>query len=96
MCSGQAPELEAETSFVGRWIDILRPGFDRLPAGTDDERVVALEKEGVLVSLENLMSFPFVESRVQEGLLTLHGLWTDIGEGALHQYDADKREFTPV
>src|SRR6056297_1930978 len=27
MCMGEAPELEAETSFVGRWMDILRPAF---------------------------------------------------------------------
>ena len=36
MCSGHAPELEERTSFVGRWMDILRPGYEQvvtLPAG---------------------------------------------------------------
>ena len=89
MCSGHAPELEAETSFVGRWIDILRPGYERLPAGTDDERIAALEKEAVLVSLENLMTFPFVKAAVEADLLTLHGLWTDIGEGTLETFDLE-------
>ena len=28
MCSGAAPELEERSSFVGRWMDILRPGYD--------------------------------------------------------------------
>ncbi|MCL4676266.1 MAG: carbonic anhydrase, partial [Pararhodobacter sp.] len=28
MCAGNAPELAAKTSFVGRWMEILRPGFD--------------------------------------------------------------------
>ena len=86
MCSGNAPELEAKTSYVGRWVDILRPGFERLPKGSDEERIAALEKEGVLVSLENLMSFPFVKEAVAADLLTLHGLWTDIGEGTLEAY----------
>ena len=30
MCSGKAPELEKETSFIGRWMDILRPGFENV------------------------------------------------------------------
>ena len=30
MCSGNMPELEDKSSFVGRWIDILRPGYDRV------------------------------------------------------------------
>jgi carbonic anhydrase len=29
MCAGHAPELEEKSSFVGRWMDILRPGYDR-------------------------------------------------------------------
>ena len=30
MCCGMAPELEMKSSFVGRWMDILRPGFQRV------------------------------------------------------------------
>ena len=87
MCSGNAPDLEEETSFVGRWIDILRPGYDRVKdIGDDDKRRVALEKEAVLVSLENLKTFPFVADAIERGDLTLHGLYTDIGEGGLEHY----------
>jgi len=89
MCSGDAPALEAETSTVGRWIDHLRPGFARLPEGTDAERTAALEKEGVVVSLENLMTYPFIKGAVEAETLALHGLWTDIGEGTLEVFDAD-------
>ena len=28
MCEGHAPELDAHDSFVGRWMDILRPRYD--------------------------------------------------------------------
>ena len=89
MCSGNAPELEQKTSFVGRWIDILRPGFDRLPEGSDEVRKTALEKEAVLVSLENLMTFPFVKEAVEGERLTLHGLWNDIGSGTLEEFDLE-------
>ena len=47
MCSGAAPELEEKSSFVGRWMDILRPGYDRIKDLPEDERVPALEKEAV-------------------------------------------------
>jgi len=30
MCTGNAPELEDQSSFIGRWMDILKPGFDAI------------------------------------------------------------------
>lgn len=96
MCSGKAPELEEASSFVGRWMDILRPGYEKLASLPDEERIRALEKEAVLISLENLMTFPFLQDAVEAGNLTLHGLWNDIGEGNLHQYDAEQEIFVPV
>ncbi len=96
MCSGNAPALEEKSSFVGRWMDILRPGYERLPAGDDATRIAALEKEAVLVSLENLMTFPFVKSAVEEGMLSLHGVWNHIGDGVLKAYDPESGEFRAV
>ena len=96
MCQGKAPQLDAKDSFVGRWMDILRPGFERLPQGDDAERTRALEKEAVIVSLENLMSFPFVRAAVEDEMLTLHGLWNDIGEGTLEHYDPEEMKFGVV
>ncbi|MFN3972033.1 MAG: carbonic anhydrase [Gemmobacter sp.] len=96
MCSGLAPELEEQSSFVGRWMDILRPGFARVKDLPEAERMRALERQAVLVSLENLMSFPFVAAEVEAGNLTLHGLWTDTGEGGLEQYDPGRGGFVAV
>ncbi|WP_435257509.1 carbonic anhydrase [Thioclava sp. FR2] len=90
MCCGLAPALEEKSSFVGRWMDILRPGFERIKDLPENLRPRALEKEAVLVSLENLMTFPFVKQAVEEERLTLHGLWNDTGEGALEHYDQGK------
>ena len=97
MCSGHAPELEERTSFIGRWMDILRPGYERTAAIADPAaRIEALEKEAVLISLTNLMSFPFVRSRVEDEMLTLHGLWNDIGAGGLEYFDPAQGLFAPV
>jgi carbonic anhydrase len=96
MCTGHAPELEEKSSFVGRWMDILRPGFDRVKDMEVVKRAAALEKQAVLVSLENLLTFPFVKEAVEAEGLTLHGLWTDVGEGGLEQFDPSSGEFIAV
>tara|TARA_R110002051_G_scaffold1008_12_gene5076 strand:+ start:27530 stop:28177 length:648 start_codon:yes stop_codon:yes gene_type:complete len=96
MCSGNAPELEEKSSFVGRWMDILRPGFDRLPAGDDAARKQALEKEAILVSLTNLMSFPFVKDAVDAEKLSLHGVWNEIGKGELETFDSTSQTFVAI
>jgi carbonic anhydrase len=47
----------------------------------------------VLVSLENLMTFPFVKDAVEASEMTLHGLWNNISEGTLEQYDPSLQRF---
>jgi carbonic anhydrase len=82
---------------VGRWLDILRPGYERVKDMADaDAQMNALEKQAVVISLENLMTFPFVAKAVSEGALTLHGLWHEIGSGALEQYSGNQDAFVPL
>lgn len=97
MCSSGKSNDEHTTSFVQNWLEILRPGYDRLERGVEGEDALrALEKEAVLVSLENLMTFPFVKEAVDDGRLSLTGLWNDIGAGTLEYYNTEKRVFEPV
>ena len=97
MCEGNAPHLDSDTSFVGRWMDLLRPGYDNVKSITDrSDRLEALEKECVLVSLRNLMTFPFVADRVNDGSLALHGLWHEIGSGGLANYNPKTMSFEQV
>ena len=98
MLAGHAPELDTPTSFVGTWLKLLKPGFEALAGrGLDYEaRITALEREAVLVSLTNLMSFPFVRAGVEAGRLQLHGVWKDIRDGSLEVYDAAAGAFRPL
>ena len=61
-----------------------------------EARVRAMEKQAVLISLENLMTFPFVREAVEGEWLTLHGLWTDTGSGGLEQFDQAAGGFVVV
>ncbi|OWJ78791.1 MULTISPECIES: carbonic anhydrase [Haematobacter] len=96
MCAGHAPQLEEKTSFVGRWMDILRPAYAKVLDLPEPERVPALEKLAVLTGIENLLGFPFVTAAVEEGRLSLHGVWNDIGEGGLESYDSTTESWNAV
>lgn len=97
MCKGQAPALEATESFVGRWMDILKPKYTLVKdIEGDDNQAKALERLAVQTSVENLFTFPFVAERHEAGQLSLHGLWLDIGAGNLEAYMPEAAEFQPV
>ena len=97
MCTGKAPDLEQKSSFVGRWMDILRPGYEAVSDISDESNLLEnVEKQAVLISLQNLMTFPFVKSGIENERLSLHGLWTDIGEGSLSVYDPNLAGFAKI
>lgn len=99
MCSGAAPELDEASSFIGRWMDILRPGYERIsgePCETREDALRALEHEAVRTSLRNLVTFPFVKQAVDDGLLTIHGVWIDISAGTMHGLEPDSGEFSAI
>ena len=51
------------------------------------------EKAAIALSLQNLMSFPWIRQRVDAGSLTLHGWYFDIDAGELLQHSAETGEF---
>lgn len=96
MCSGHAPELKDSQSYVGRWIDILSPAYPDLPEADEAVRVAAFERAAVITSLENLITYPFVDAAMNEGRLSIHGAVTDIDGGGLDVFDAADRAFAPL
>ena len=82
------------TSFIEKWLQILQPAFDKLDHTKDEnDRINDLEKGSILVSIENLLGFPFVQDAVKHNRLTIHGLWHDIGAGDLYGYNRDSGKF---
>jgi carbonic anhydrase len=84
--------------FVAQWLAILDHGHPRVAAALEriGEDPAALEHAAVLVSLENLMSFPFVRAAVEDGRLQIHALWKNIAAGLLEYYDPARDAFVPV
>ena len=46
-----------------------------------------------LVSLKNLLTFPFIQNSVLKQKITLHGLWHEIDTGNLFHYDSELKDF---
>ena len=82
-------------SFVAAWMRIAEPALDVLD---ENDEVLSLahkqhlcEKESVKLSLNNLMTFPWIKERVEKGILKLHGWHFD--RGAFSMYNETTKEF---
>jgi carbonic anhydrase len=100
-CGGVAaaldPKLVAGVPFLEHWVDLLEPALAHSAhIANPHERHIAMERDCVRLSLENLMTFPFVAERVNAGTLTLHGGRFGIANGQLEFLDPASGEFAPV
>jgi carbonic anhydrase len=82
--------------FIGKWMAMfIKPGevVAQRSHETMQQFVQRIEKAAVFRSLENLMTFPFVRSRVEHGELNLHGAYFGVAEGSLFVLDQATKEF---
>lgn len=76
--------------FLSQWMDIGSSALEKIEkefmnAPIEDKKR-ALEQAVVLVSLNNLMTFPWIRQAVEENAVTLHGWYFDLRTGALLNY----------
>jgi carbonic anhydrase len=90
----QAPRFE----FLGDWVRIAKPGLERVQASAipAEEHARALEQAGILTSLHNLLTFPWIRERVEAGRLALHGWYYDLASGRMLALDAASARFVPA
>src|SRR3712207_992790 len=83
--------------FVDPWMAIAAParGHALAQAGTGVDRQRRCEHETVKISLANLMTFPWLRERVEDGALALHGCWFNLLSGELLRLDSEG-VFRPV
>src|ERR1700742_3284494 len=82
--------------FIGKWMAMfIKPGevVEQRSHETMQDFVTRIEKAAVFRSLENLMTFPFVRTRVESGDLLLHGAYFGVAEGSLFVLDKATKEF---
>lgn len=93
----QGYTAKTEADFVGKWVQIAEPArqqvLQELAGRPMDEQIRACEMASLIVSLDNLMTFPFISERVESGKLALIGWYFDIGKGALYDFDQESNDF---
>ena len=82
--------------FIGRWMSMfIKPGevVEQRAHESMTDFVTRIEKAAVFRSIENLMTFPFVRTRVESGELQLHGAYFGVAEGSLFVLDRETKQF---
>ncbi|MDD3119617.1 MAG: carbonic anhydrase [Victivallales bacterium] len=100
-CGGIAALLDhamlEQTEYLRPWLSIAQPALnavrEELQHKPRELQCRAGEEAALLVSLENLLSFPWIRERVEAGQLTVHGWYFDLHRGELLAFDPEQREF---
>ena len=99
MCGGIQALLDGAPSevsdFVGQWVSIAEPARARAMAAPPEQRQSVCEHAAVRLSLDNLMTFPWIKDAVEAGHITLHGCFFDIRSGVLEHLGEDD-VFRPI
>ncbi|MGB1540401.1 MAG: carbonic anhydrase, partial [Rickettsiales bacterium] len=103
-CAGiqtlMTPEKLGNSDFIGQWVNVAEPAREKTLANHPHADAEALchhcEQESVLLSLQNLLTFPWVKSRADAGDLKLHGWYFSLETGKLEGYDPAKSQFVTL
>lgn len=92
--------VDGPGEFIGRWVGIAAPARaevqQRLAGKPLEVRQRACEQAALLLSLDNLLTFPWLRKRAEQGELFLHGWYFDLVRGELLSYDAESGSFRPL
>jgi carbonic anhydrase len=92
--------LKGQYEFLSRWMEIGNPALEKvekeLGLAPPDIKRRALEQAVVLVSLENLLTFPWIKSAVDAKAIDLHGWYFDLDNGELLNYNAATKVFEEI
>lgn len=101
-CGGIAAlmnDSEDGTEFLAPWLNIVNPALLRVHVmehENEDAKTRACEREAILVSLGNLLTFPWLRERLDVGSVTLHGWYFDLSNGSLERWSAKDKSFQPL
>jgi carbonic anhydrase len=88
---------ETSHSFVGQWMSIAeearRKVLSETPMADTETRWRLMEMEAIKVSLKNLHTFSFVREAVKTRKMNVLGVYFDLEQGKLWQYDEPSDKF---
>jgi carbonic anhydrase len=83
--------------FIDNWMSLIASTATSLSDGDDNHDYLSrLEQASIVATLGNLMTFPWIKSRVDQNELELIGAYFDVATGHLAIYDPATRAFAPI
>ncbi len=93
----RSDETPKQNSFVDSWMNIAKQAKKKALHQCSHDHSLdpakICEQESLLISLQNLRSFPWIEERVQNGSLALHAWRFDLNDGITQSYNAKTESF---
>jgi carbonic anhydrase len=89
----------SDSDFIGRWMSMFVKPQEIVEIRQHESMqdfVTRIEKAAVFRSLENLMTFPFVQEAVANGAVQLHGAYFGVAQGSLSVLDQTEKQFKAV
>lgn len=94
------PATGRQRTFINNWLDIADEARRRtLIKGRQqplEAQLRMLEQEAIKSSLANLLTFPWIEERVNAGSLKIHGWHFDIHDGNTYVFLPAEDQFRPL
>jgi len=93
-------EDSVELHHVEKWLEYITPAKSaamlEVHANADKNIFELTEKHNIVTSLQRLIEYPYIQSRLIENRVDLEGWWFDIGSGKVQTYNFDSRTFEKV
>ena len=88
---------DKSNNYISKWVSIAERAkqqvLENFSNASPEHQAKACEHASILVSLENLLTFPWVKERVDANTLDLHGWYFDIESGNLYSYQPGNSKF---
>lgn len=96
----QPQENDVDMPHVEQWLEYIIPARSAamLEVHADDKQNIfeLTEKHNIIVSLQRLMEYPYIQNRLVNHQISLEGWWFDIGIGNVEVYNFSTRHFESV
>ena len=81
---------------LNNWLNAMKPLGKELKGDPNEYNYEMLEKKTVLLSMQNLISYPFVNDCIKNKKIVIYGLWQNIKTGDLEVYNVKNKKFEQV
>jgi carbonic anhydrase len=94
------PVIDREHTFIHNWMQISDEARRRTLVMARhqplEEQLRILEQEAIQTSLANLLSFPWINERVKDKRLRIHGWRFDLNDGNMYAFVPERDRFEPL